>query len=161
MRCERCPIVTLPGLVSEFTCLCGAKFGPGNQPTPVRPNVVHHGPRLIDWAAKRYQTCRGCEHRRGDRCGMLIDVGKPGILLNPKGVPNPAAACPDGRWVSRNIQREVQSKIESIVAVTSVYPNNVERQSECLRSWRDFGLSIASCNSVEELPAVKLWAVWQ
>lgn len=152
--CERCPVVTLPKLKAEFTCLCGAKFGPGNQPQPVRANVTHHGPRLIDWTARRYNECKKCEHNTGHRCGLLVAIGKPGILFHPKGVPNESAKCPDGRWVSRTIEPEQQPKIDGLVAVTSLYAGNVERQRQCLQSWRDFGLTIASVNSGQEWQSV-------
>lgn len=54
------------------------------------------------WEADRLAICRACPRYvfdQAERCGLLVELTKKaGLLMHPKGVPNPKAKCPDGRW---------------------------------------------------------------
>lgn len=56
---------------------------------------------------ERLAICRACTRYVNDgeeRCLVFVERGKEGLLMHPKGVSNPRAKCPDGRW------SEVQSE---------------------------------------------------
>jgi hypothetical protein len=64
-------------------------------PQPVQPT------QQPPFVAERLGVCLACPHcLSGERCGVLVKRGKGAWLMNPKGVPNPAARCPDEprRW---------------------------------------------------------------
>ena len=50
--------------------------------------------------AARLAACRTCDRYLAgpERCGVLVDLGKPGLLMHSRGIPNPTARCPLGRW---------------------------------------------------------------
>lgn len=47
-----------------------------------------------------------------------------------------------------------QPKLSGLVAVTSLAPHRLERQSVCLNSWKQFGLDIVSVNSEAEIESM-------
>jgi hypothetical protein len=58
-----------------------------------------------------------------------------------------------------------QPKMSSLIAVTSLAPHRLERQKDCLNSWKKFGLDVVSVNSQAEIdsmasdyPQVDKWA---
>ena len=68
------------------------KFGGGR-----RHALTVHPAYVFD----RQAACRPCEHRRGDRCGLLTARGLAGLLMHPtRGIPAAGAKCPDQppRW---------------------------------------------------------------
>lgn len=80
ITCRRC------GRLAHLTTAAAA---PSDPPTPF-PSPL---------ATQRRAICEACPHRSGEACGVLIAAGKPGHLWHPRGLPRPAARCPDGRWL--------------------------------------------------------------
>jgi len=67
-------------------------------PRTAPPEVVEH----------RIAICRECEHyQTGDgreRCGVLVDLGRLGVLMHRRGIPRPGASCPEAKWLAVDAQ---------------------------------------------------------
>jgi hypothetical protein len=76
-------------------------YTPAGLRAPRLANLLPMADRLEEWGRERLAICRACERHVDDgaeRCGVLVAKGRTGLLMHPKGIPNPSARCPLGRW---------------------------------------------------------------
>lgn len=111
-----------------------------------RPQPIKTPPRdkFID---SRLAVCQECEYCIDDKkCGVLTARGKAGVLLSSKGLYNPRAQCPIGKWKSLEF-----------VIVTSLSPNPMrfERQESCLSTWRKLGVPIFAVQLESEIESLR------
>ena len=107
--CHRCPQMRLPRGGGDATCASGGeaiaahaeagqcplgRFDAAARPLARRVPLA----ALPAFVAERQAACAACPRRQGDACGAL-PAGR-NLLMGPRGLPNPAARCPDDppRW---------------------------------------------------------------
>jgi hypothetical protein len=105
--CRR--LVEVPGLAGSVVWLSEKRAGiavteKDTSPPQTSASVSSRGHKpngTAPYIAARLAICRACPlYQAGppERCGELVKRGKAGLLMHPRGVPNPNGRCPLGKY---------------------------------------------------------------